>query len=154
MGISRPRYYKKQQRYRKKSQGDRFKRGYFTDISEKYVPPKDNYMNQERFPEYRSSWELGFMRYCESSDLVQKWTTESIAIPYIHPGDKKPHRYYPDFFILTENGKYLIEIKPGNQKSSPVNQAKWEAAERWAEKNGFKFLVLTEKELKKWGIIK
>jgi hypothetical protein len=35
----------------------------------------------------------------------------------------------------------------------PVNQAKWESAEQWAKENGYQFLVLTEKELKKWGII-
>lgn len=155
MAIPRPRYNQKKQRFRKKIQGDRFKRGYFTDISEKYVPPKNNYMNSERFPEYRSSWELAFYKYCEASDKIKKWSAESIAINYISPKDGKPHRYFPDVFVLLENGdKYIIEIKPNNQTNNPINKAKWEAARKWSQENGFTFLVLTEKELKKWGVIK
>ena len=150
--ISRPRYQKKKQRYRKKN-GDKFKRGLFTDISEKYQQPKDKYMNQQLFPEYRSSWELAFYKYCESSDLVEKWATESISIPYINPKDGQQHRYFPDVFMQTKNGKFVIEIKPGNQTGNPINKSKWEAADRWCKEHGYKFVVVTEKELKKWGII-
>ena len=91
MAIPRPRYNSK----RKRRQQSKFKQGYFTNISEKYVQPKNNYMNQQQFPEYRSSWELQFMKYCEGSDLVEKWSVESVAIPYISPKDGKQHRYFP-----------------------------------------------------------
>ena len=91
MAIPRPRYTKK----KKRRQQTKFKQGLFTNISEKYVQPKNKYMNQQPFPEYRSSWELQFMRYCETSDLVQKWSTESISIPYISPKDGQQHRYFP-----------------------------------------------------------
>ena len=33
------------------------------------------------------------------------------------------------------------------QKAWVVNQAKWEAAKKWADKKGYEFLILTEKEL-------
>ena len=33
------------------------------------------------------------------------------------------------------------------QKTWVVNQAKWEAAEKWAKKKGIEFKILTEKEL-------
>ena len=154
MGISRPRYYQKKKRYKRKRGESKFKQGYFTSISEKYVQPKNKYMNSEQFPQYRSSWELAFYKYCENSDYVKKWSTESVAIPYISPKDNQVHRYFPDVFLLTsDNKKFLIEIKPNNQKKNPINQAKWEAAEEWSKQNGFKFIVLTEKELKSWGII-
>ena len=37
--------------------------------------------------------------------------------------------------ILYENAMYV------------VNQAKWQSAEKWCKKHGYKFLILTEKEL-------
>jgi hypothetical protein len=155
MSIPRPWYNSKRKRRQKQGQKTKFKQGYFTNISEKYQQPKNKYMNKYQFPEYRSSWELQFMKYCEVSDLVKKWTTESIAIPYISPKDGQPHRYFPDFAIeMEDNKKFLIEIKPSNQCNNPINKAKWEAAKEWSIRNNFEFLILTEKELKKWGIIK
>lgn len=66
----------------------------------------------------------------------------------------------------TQTTKYLIEIKPhkqtrkptshGNKKKSTMlyesveyvrNQAKWAAAKKWCDKHGYKFQILTEKEL-------
>ena len=62
--------------------------------------------------------------------------------------------------------KFLIEIKPSKQVAKPVasnrkkqsttlyeqttwitNQAKWEAAKKWADKKNCQFIILTEKEL-------
>jgi hypothetical protein len=149
--LNRPRYYYKKKRYQRKK--SKFKQGFFTQISEKYVQPSNKYMNSEEFPQFRSSWELQFMRWCEKSDIVKKWSTEYLSIPYVNPVDKKIHRYFPDFFIQTDKGKFIIEIKPNKDKKNPVNLAKWEAAQKWAEDHGYKFVVLTEKELKKWGII-
>ena len=151
MAIPRPRYNQK----RKRRQKSKFKRGYFTAISEKYQQPKNKYMNQKEFPEYRSSWELQFMKFCEASDLVKRWTVESIAIPYISPKDGQVHRYFPDFAMeMQDNKRFLIEIKPSNQSNNPINKSKWEAAEEWCKRNNYTFLVVTEKELKQWGIIK
>jgi hypothetical protein len=151
MAIPRPRYNQK----RKRRQRSKFKQGYFTNITEKYQQPKNKHMNKSEFPEYRSSWELEFMKFCEASEKIEKWSTESIAIPYISPKDGQPHRYFADFFIqTTSKEKFVIEIKPASQTGNPINKAKWEAANKWCNQNNFKFLVLTEKELKKWGIIK
>jgi hypothetical protein len=95
------------------------------------------------------------MKYCEVSNLIKKWSVESIAISYISPKDNQQHRYFPDVFIETTDGdKFVIEIKPSNQCNNPINKAKWEAAEEWCSRNNFKFLVVTEIELKKWKIIK
>jgi hypothetical protein len=33
------------------------------------------------------------------------------------------------------------------QKTYVVNVAKWKAAKQWADKKGYKFLIVTEKEL-------
>jgi len=120
-------------------------------------------------PVYRSGWELKFFRWCDDNPNVVEWASESVIIPYTNPIDGKVHRYYTDGVIaikeLDKIVKYIIEIKPSSQLSAPVrgrkrqntvlyenyryvqNQSKWKAAKTWCEKHGYKFLILTEKEL-------
>ena len=116
-------------------------------------------------PLYRSSWEFAFMRFCDESPSISKWASESIKIPYKHPLNGKFSVYVPDFFIQykTKKGKNmveLIEVKPDNQtfKESvgksrhnqlhlALNQAKWEAANKFAKSKGIKFRVITEKDM-------
>jgi hypothetical protein len=155
MAISRPRYHQRKRRYQRKK--SKFQKGYYKPINEsKYIQPLDRTMNQAQYPEYRSSWEKKFMEYCDKSPDVLYWSTEYFPIPYVKPTDNKVHRYYPDLFVKTKDKKYkgyIIEIKPHNQINSPINQAKFKAAEEFCNQKGYKFLVITEKELKAKGII-
>jgi len=119
---------------------------------------------------YRSSWEFKFMKWCDFNSSILEWGSETMVIPYKSPVDNKIHRYFVDFYIkvLDKNGlitKYLIEIKPERFTKPPlipqkqtkkfieevftygVNQSKWKAANIFCEDRGWKFLVLTEKDL-------
>ena len=119
---------------------------------------------------YRSLWELKFMKYCDSNTNILEWGSEEMYVWYRSPGDNRPHRYFPDFYIKAKesNGqinKYIIEVKPKKQTAPPAkpkrqtkgylreafeyarNQAKWKAANEWCIDRGFEFKVLTEKEL-------
>lgn len=121
-------------------------------------------------PVYRSGWELKFFRWCDDNPNVLEWASESVIIPYISPIDHKVHRYYTDGIIAIKEAegikKYIIEIKPSKQTIKPENSsrkklstkiyeatryaqniAKWDAAKKWCDKKGYKFLILTEKEL-------
>ena len=149
--ISRPRYNQK----RKRRKQGKFEKGYYKPINEdKYIQPRDRTMNSQILPEYRSSWEKAFMKYCDLSENIKNWGTEPFAIPYVSPKDNQVHRYYVDFvFITKDNQKYLVEIKPKNQCNNPINLAKWEAAKKYAKQIGAIFTVVTEVELKKWGLI-
>jgi hydroxymethylpyrimidine pyrophosphatase-like HAD family hydrolase len=154
MGISRPRYYNRKRRYQRKR--SKFKQGVFYPKNpDKFKQPIDETMNSTNGGMvYRSSWELAFAKYLDQSDNVIMWSSEPFAIKYLHPNDNKLHRYYIDFvFKDKENNKFLIEIKPKSQSNNPINQAKWKSAKQYAEKINATFLVITEKELKKWGII-
>ena len=90
----------------------------------------------------------------------------------MNPLDNKVHRYFVDNYIIFKDregkeNKFLIEIKPSKQTKRPIrsknkksstmlyeqkmyvqNTAKWKAAEKWANKKGYKFLIITEKELR------
>ena len=151
--MNRPRYNNKKKRHR----GSKFKTGIFIpENTEKYRPPQNTLMNSNSLGmTYRSSWELKFAQYLDKSDSIEYWSSEPFAIPYISPKDNKEHRYFIDFVFVLKNGeKHLIEIKPFNQQKCPINQAKWEAATRYCKQIGATFTIVTEVELKKWGLIK
>jgi hypothetical protein len=141
---------------------DRFIQGIFTPIN------KHKFIGQ--FAIFRSSFERRFMLWADSNPNVLEWNSERIIIPYKSPVDDRWHRYYVDNFVVLKEGnnivKYLVEIKPYKQTIPPVaskrkkkstmiyestqwaiNQAKWEAADKFAKSKGYKFIKITEKEL-------
>jgi hypothetical protein len=136
----------------------RFSSGKFTPTqSEKYVGKKT--------PTYRSSWELHFMRFCDTHPSIQKWASEAVSIPYRCPITGKQTIYVPDFFIqyTDKTNKMhveLIEVKPQNQtlrekvgknKHNQIeylrNIAKWRAAQAWCSAQGIKFRIVNEQDL-------
>ena len=115
-------------------------------------------------PKYRSGWEFTFMNFCDNNKNIIFWASEAIAIPYRNPLTGKPSRYVPDFFVVYENkfGKQIaevVEIKPKKQsliesKASDrdravvaLNYAKWDAATKWAKRNGLAFRVINEDQI-------
>jgi Straboviridae/Kyanoviridae head completion nuclease len=133
---------------------------FFPQRPEKYIGAK--------VPFARSSWELYFMKWCDTNPNVLTWANESITVPYRSPKDGKMHRYFPDFiieYVKTDGSvqKLVIEIKPEkqmrpgtskNRKTKAaqdsvylVNKAKWAAAQRACDLNGYHFQVLNENQL-------
>lgn len=119
---------------------------------------------------YRSGWERKAMVFFDDNPSVLKWGSEEVEVPYISPVDGRPHRYFPDFLVMTKslNGmtnRYMVEVKPKAQCEPPkpqkkktkrlveetmtyaVNQAKWEAAKAWCAKHDMQFLIITEDHL-------
>lgn len=137
----------------------KYKQGFYKPKNpEKYIHINNSLNENNRIPKYRSSWELKFFRYCDLNQNITYWTSEPFGIPYYHPFKEKICRYYPDFLIIKNNQKYLIEIKPSKEAKTPknfydksmfmINQAKWKAANEYCLKNNIIFCVITEKELK------
>ena len=115
--------------------------------------------------------ELRFMKWCDSSEKIFQWSSEEVVIPYISPIDNKRHRYFPDFLIQTAKGWFLIEVKPQIESRPPkkklvenlnlkkkrrymksvrtwlVNEAKWNAAKKVCDVEGWTFEIFTEKQL-------
>jgi hypothetical protein len=116
---------------------------------------------------FRSSWELRVFNYMDRNPDIAKWSSEEIVIPYRSPIDGKRHRYFPDIWMKTVKGDvYLIEIKPYKETIEPkkrsrvtkkylyevktwgINSSKWKAAQEYCADRGWKFKIITEKELK------
>jgi hypothetical protein len=118
---------------------------------------------------YRSTWEVRVMKWLDEHPNVVWWASEELPIPYKSPLDNKIHRYFPDFIakIKQKDGSvmtYIIEVKPLEQTKMPVqkkktqryireaatyvvNQEKWKAADIFCQEHGWKFMIMTEKEL-------
>jgi hypothetical protein len=115
---------------------------------------------------YRSKWELDLMIYFDKNDDIVGWGSEELIVPYRSPADNKIHRYFPDFIVKNKkNQTIVIEVKPYQQTQQPkapkqknkafvnevltyaINQAKWKAADDYCKDRGYRFQILTEKEI-------
>ena len=137
-----------------------------------YSPENPQKYLGSQSPIYRSSYELKFFEWADKNKDVLKWGSENVVIPYFNPITKTRRRYFVDSFIImnidSKPVRFLIEIKPAKQTKPPTrkkltekskrnlmleqmtyqqNLAKWEAARKWCDGKGIKFLILTEKEL-------
>ena len=66
-------------------------------------------------------------------------------IPYKYEDTIK--NYLPDFLVITDSCTIIVEVKPKRLVNDPQNLAKRIAGKKYAIKNGFKYIILTEKEL-------
>lgn len=118
---------------------------------------------------YRSGWELKLFKYLDCHPKVVWWSSEELIIPYLSPVDNKIHRYFVDVVVELKKKDgtketLVIEVKPASQTKPPkkskntnkmineqvtymVNQAKWSSARAFCDMKGWKFVILTEKEL-------
>lgn len=118
---------------------------------------------------WRSTWERRVMEWLDSSKNVIYWSSEELVIRYHNPLDNRIHRYFPDFIVKVKkkDGQvmtHVIEVKPEHQTKAPtqkkktrrfleeqatfiINQSKWKAASEFCKDHGWKFQVLTEKDL-------
>jgi hypothetical protein len=148
-----------------KPRAGKIKQGYFKPANPaKYVGDPTKII-------FRSSWEFKFLKWCDSSPTIIKYSSEPVGIHYYSPLDKRGHVYYVDFYIETigqegEAQKWLIEVKPNKYVAPPkapdrmtnrqtanyvyaakqfiTNQAKFEAARAFASQRGLKFGIITE----------
>lgn len=140
------------------------RQGYFKPVN------PDKYIGTQ-LPIFRSSWEFKFLKWCDLSPTVLKYSSEPFSITYYNPLDKRPHQYYIDFYIIVADKEgnqhqYLVEVKPLKYIEPPVrpermtdkqtanylyaakqyivNQAKFQAAREFAKERGVKFGIITE----------
>lgn len=118
----------------------------------------------------RSTWEHDICRFFDLNPKIVSWISEPSHIEYFDAGSGKKRRYFPDFLVKYKSGDKdniaLVEIKPfketqppkfstrknkvkylNEQKVFATNISKWKAAKTFCMRKGWKFLILTEKEI-------
>ncbi len=141
-----------------------FKQNFFTPKN------KEKCLNKDK-PFFRSGLESQLMVILDTNPNILKWGSENVVVAYKKPTDNQYHRYFIDFYveILVKNEikKILIEVKPHKEtmpiveskKMKPstilyakttfaINQAKWQAAKKYADSHGMIFLIITDKNIK------
>jgi len=137
----------------------------------KYVPRfPEKYRGDANKIIFRSGLEKKFFHHFDTRKNILEWASEEFFIMYDGP-DCKQHRYFVDVWVKvkTKDGhtkEFIIEIKPFEQTRPPkkpsritkaykrkvaeylVNKAKWDAAEKFAEKNNIQFTIMTERDIK------
>lgn len=138
---------------------------------------KDKYMGKTKFAVCRSSWETAVCRWMDYNSAILQWKSEPFGIPYMdktkkdHKGMPSRRMYFVDYIakIKNRNGSidvWLIEVKPHKETIPPrkskrkakktaiyeertwqVNTAKWKAAQNYCDRKGWRFKIITEKEL-------
>lgn len=109
-----------------------------------FTPKSSNRLNHSRLSSditniksYRSSWEKMF------HEQNPKLLFESVRIPYFYNGSY--HVYIVDFEDC-EN-RILYEIKPSSLVDDPKVLAKHKYAMEWAEKHGYVYKIITERDI-------
>lgn len=139
----------------------RFTQGY-------YIPKNPGkYIGDITKIRFMSSWELKTHQFLDGNPNVIRWSSETIAIPYIKPTDGRIHKYFPDYYVEYKNTrgelvKEILEVKPAAQTRKSrtnskhklyedvtfaINTAKWKAAQHFCEKHGLRFRIITEKSI-------
>lgn len=130
---------------------------------EKYIGDSTNIV-------WRSTWERKVMVKFDTTPNILQWSSEELIINYFDPITNKMRRYFPDFYVKIKQKdgniqEYIVEVKPYAQTQLPkkpkrktkrynkqaetyiTNQAKFSAAHKFCESQGWKFQILTEQEL-------
>jgi len=140
---------------------------YHSSYNGRYKPKHpEKYKGNVREIFYRSFLELKMMLSLDKDPNIEWWSSEETVVPYKSPKDGQVHRYFVDMQIKPKNEPIrLIEVKHSNQCRVPkkgrkrhstyleevvewgVNNAKWEAADAYCKQKGWKFQIITEREL-------
>lgn len=133
-------------------------------------------LGDELYVEYKSRLEYRAFRYADMNPTITSWSVEPFPIMYVKPTTGRRHRYYIDLVVNFKNGStYFIEVKPFAQTKQPrkpknyssggastksinnykksyetwlINESKWASTREYCSQRGFKFIHLTERELK------
>lgn len=106
------------------------------------IKNKEKYIGDPSLIIYRSSWEFSFIKWCDASPSILRWSSEPIKIPYydrvsrleeckklgLDPNNPKNwivKNYNTDFWIEIDKGgqrpeKWFIEVKPKEKLKRPI----------------------------------
>jgi endogenous inhibitor of DNA gyrase (YacG/DUF329 family) len=101
---------------------------------------------------YRSSYERKYIEeFIEPDENIVSYEIEpnKYKVRYYNYNSGTICTYYPDFVLYKANGSIeIIEVKPWNLRNTPNNKSKRREMKRFCKMNGYKYRLITEKDLK------
>jgi len=152
----------------------KYKQGIYKPIN----PSKCLNCKESKPIEYRSQLEFEYMYKLDRSPNVNSWGSEIVWVPYYNPVKKRKAQYWIDLIVdHKKHGIIAVEIKPEKEikaimenkvpkktarkkqstliyetKMFLINRAKWTTAKQYCNKKGWKFIQVSEKNLKEGNI--
>ncbi|NOU75314.1 hypothetical protein GC098_28680 [Paenibacillus sp. LMG 31458] len=121
-------------------------------VARKIKPKRKGFRGKEPFIttggmiHWDSFNERNYIRLADFDLSVSAIFYQPICIRYTHIGKK--YRYFPDFKVITFNGKtYIVEVKHSKYFDTPKNRIKYEVGRKFCEENGWIYIVVTEKQI-------
>lgn len=103
-------------------------------------------LKMRRMVAFESLIEQDFLYILDYEQEVITFAEQPIRLEYLWQG--KTRHYTPDFHVVWLAGEGLVECKPRQFVASDENQRKFKAADDWCKNQGWKFLVVTDEELR------
>lgn len=101
---------------------------------------------------WESLLEKDFIKILDFDPSIEKIQSQPKKIDYRYKG--KLHKYFPDFLAVTKDKHtFLFEVKPEDKLDDEKNKVKFEVGKIFCEKKGWKFKVVTEKDIRKGFLI-
>ncbi len=101
---------------------------------------------------YESSLEKDYL-YLVEFDFYDLLDVREQACRFFYNTEGKRHRYTADFVIVRKNITYVIEVKLKKQAEEEKYQLRFQVADEACARHSYKFLVMTEVEIRKQPLL-
>lgn len=100
---------------------------------------------------WESTLERDYFYLLEFDPDVLSYREQSFKIHYTYEGEKRV--YTPDILVVRKNKTQVVEVKPSSKINNKRNLLKFNVGRRYCKKNGYEFIVVTEKEIREGELL-
>lgn len=125
----------------------------FTKPARKIKPKTKGFRGKEPFLTtgemipWDSFLERDYIRLADFDLNIEEIYAQNEVITYLYDGKLREH--YPDFKVIdNENSVWIVEIKPEKFAEEEENKIKFLAGRAFCEENGWKYIVMTEEDIR------
>jgi hypothetical protein len=101
----------------------------------------------ERSVRFESTLEKDYLLFLEYDSTVSFYEEQPFTI-YVTLNDGSPHAYTPDFKVIQNDLRIIVEIKPFEFLGHEHTKRQIEAGRKWAPQNDHLFQVVTNREIR------
>ncbi|MCM3576406.1 TnsA endonuclease N-terminal domain-containing protein [Mesobacillus subterraneus] len=113
---------------------------------------KHNSTKMHRMIPWESTLERDFIKLLDYDPTVISYKFQPEKINYVYKGKKR--KYFPDFHVLKNDMKeYIYEVKAFEKTEDEENKVKFQVGMKFCSERKMKYVVVTEKEIRKGFLI-